>query len=83
LNKLFSTLDKVIEQMSTLTSVSSMHCAFVKLMKSSISTSDKQMRNDLLILFIHLARANPSAPFVETNFLTDIIEFGYVHFEKL
>ena len=68
----------VIEQMSTLTSVSSMHCAFNKLMKSSTSIADKEIRNDLLVLFIHLAKSNPAAPFVETNFLSDIIEFGYV-----
>ena len=62
--------------MSKMESMSSMHSAFLKLMKTGVSTADKQLRNDLLVLFIHLARHNPSAPFVETNFLRDIIKFG-------
>jgi len=66
----------VVEQMSKLNSVSSMHGAFAKLMKSSISVNEKQLRNDLLVLFIQLAQSNASAPFVETRFLADIISFG-------
>ena len=45
-------------------------------MKESHSKSEKETRNDLLVLITQIAQYNPSAPFVETSFLSEIIKFG-------
>lgn len=53
-----------------------MSAAFRKLLRSPLSESDKQMRNDLLTIFMQLARECPAAAFIETKFLADLIKFG-------
>ena len=45
-------------------------------MKNSNSKNCKQTRNDLIVLITQIARLNPSAPFVETSFLGEVISFG-------
>jgi len=67
---------KCIEQLSARTSISALNAVFERIMKSAHSKAEKETRNDLLVLMTQLARHNPSAPFVETSFLREIISFG-------
>jgi len=67
---------EIVNQLSSLTSITSINSAFMRLMKESHSKSEKETRNDLLVLITQIAQYNPSAPFVETSFLSEIIKFG-------
>jgi hypothetical protein len=66
----------VVTQLSSITSVTSIQAALLKLMRNCHSKNCKETRNDLLVLITQIARHNPSAPFVETSFLGEVISFG-------
>ena len=46
----------IVTQLSTITSITSMNSAFIKLMKESHSKIEKETRNDLLVLLTKVAQ---------------------------
>lgn len=50
--------------------------AFIETLTTGYSHYDRQLRNDLLILTTLVANRSPSAPFLETGFIKQLVLFS-------
>ncbi|XP_046846055.1 cilia- and flagella-associated protein 69-like [Xenia sp. Carnegie-2017] len=58
----------VAQQLHCLDCIRTLYDAFVYLVTKGFSQSDKQLRNDILVMALLIADSRPTAPFVETGF---------------